>query len=187
LGTHGIETPTTSYFEHNESWKGERILDALRSGKDVALVSDAGTPGISDPGFRLVREARAEGIPVIPIPGPSAAVTALSVSACPLTAFFVGFLPHPARTAPSKIGGGPLYRFYESPVRIREPWRPVVRVRDREGLLPQPPLHEEYRRASLVPASCSPLGQVSEALVVAGAGAQVPSRARLLEILSRLD
>src|SRR4030042_5705512 len=55
LRAHGISTPTTSYFEHNERWKGQRILDALRAGHDVALVSDAGTPGISDPGYRLVR------------------------------------------------------------------------------------------------------------------------------------
>jgi precorrin-2 methylase len=85
LRAHGIATPTTSYFEHNEGWKGERILAALRDGRDVALVSDAGTPGISDPGYRLVRDARAEGIPVVPVPGPSAAVAALSVSVgCPV-------------------------------------------------------------------------------------------------------
>src|SRR3970040_112806 len=54
LGAHGIRTPTTSYCEHNERFKGTRILEALRAGRDVALVSDAGTPGISDPGFRLV-------------------------------------------------------------------------------------------------------------------------------------
>ena len=62
LRAHGVKTPTTSYFEHNERFKGVRILEALRSGRDVALVSDAGTPGISDPGYRLVRDARAEGI-----------------------------------------------------------------------------------------------------------------------------
>src|SRR5256885_6566821 len=98
LQAHGIATPTTSFFEHNERWKGERILRALREGRDVALVSDAGTPGISDPGYRLVRDARAEAIPVVPVPGPSAAVSALSVSGLPTDRFlFVGFLP--ARTA----------------------------------------------------------------------------------------
>ena len=65
-------------FEQNERWKGERILAALRSGRSVAVVSDAGTPGVSDPGFRLVRDARAEGLPVLPVPGPSAAVAALT-------------------------------------------------------------------------------------------------------------
>ncbi len=94
LRAHGIPTPTTSYFEHNERWKGERILEALRGGRDVALVSDAGTPGISDPGYRLVRDARAEGLAVVPVPGPSAAVAALSVSGLPTDRFlFVGFLP----------------------------------------------------------------------------------------------
>ena len=56
LATQGIKTATTSFYEHNERWKGERILEQLRAGHDIALVSDAGTPGISDPGFRLVRE-----------------------------------------------------------------------------------------------------------------------------------
>src|SRR5512147_714600 len=94
LRAHGIGTPTTSYFEHNERWKGERILECLRSGHDVAIVSDAGTPGISDPGFRLVREARAQCLPGVPGPGPSAAIAALSVSGLPTDRFlFVGFLP----------------------------------------------------------------------------------------------
>src|SRR5512141_3446734 len=69
LRAHGIATATTSYFEHNERWKGDRILDALREGRCVALVSDAGTPGISDPGYRLVRDARAGSLPVVPVPG----------------------------------------------------------------------------------------------------------------------
>src|SRR5207247_8733352 len=92
LESQAIATPTTSYFEHNERWKGERILEALRAGRDVAIVSDAGTPGISDPGYRLVRDARAEGLPLIPVPGPSGAVAALSVSGLPTDRFlFVGF------------------------------------------------------------------------------------------------
>src|SRR6185295_9766248 len=64
LQANGIATRTTSYFEHNERWKGARILAEIQAGHDVALVSDAGTPGISDPGFRLVREARAAGLRV---------------------------------------------------------------------------------------------------------------------------
>ena len=84
LRAHGITTALTSYFEHNERWKGAQILEALRAGRDVALVSDAGTPGVSDPGYRLVRDARAEGIPVVPVPGPSAAVAA-TTKATPTT------------------------------------------------------------------------------------------------------
>src|SRR5262249_909343 len=74
----GIHVPVTSYFEHNKLVKGPAILRTLQEGTSVALVTDAGTPGISDPGFLLVREARAAGIPVGPVPGPSAVVTPLS-------------------------------------------------------------------------------------------------------------
>src|SRR5207245_643780 len=123
LQAHGIVTPTTSYFEHNERWKGERILEALRGGTDVALVSDAGTPGISDPGYRLVRDARAESLPVVPVPGPSAAVAALSVPGLPTDRFlFVGFLPPRAaarrRALQDLAAVTSTLVFYESPVRV---------------------------------------------------------------------
>ena len=95
LLTHfGIHVPVTSYFEHNKLAKGPAIIKALREGKSVALVTDAGTPGISDPGFLLVREAREAGIPVVPVPGPSAVVAALSAAGIPADSFvFDGFLP----------------------------------------------------------------------------------------------
>jgi 16S rRNA (cytidine1402-2'-O)-methyltransferase len=95
LLTHfGIHVPVTSYFEHNKLAKGPAIVKTLREGKSVALVTDAGTPGISDPGFLLVREARAAGIPVVPVPGPSAVVAALSAAGIPADSFvFDGFLP----------------------------------------------------------------------------------------------
>jgi 16S rRNA (cytidine1402-2'-O)-methyltransferase len=95
LLTHfGIHVPVTSYFEHNKLAKGPAILKTLRDGKSVALVTDAGTPGISDPGFLLVREAREAGIPVVPVPGPSAVVAALSAAGIPADSFvFDGFLP----------------------------------------------------------------------------------------------
>jgi len=94
LNHFNISKPLTSYFDHNQQFKGERILSALVQGKSVALISDAGTPCISDPGYQLVRSAVAEGIPVIPIPGPCAAVTALSASGLPSDCFtFAGFPP----------------------------------------------------------------------------------------------
>jgi 16S rRNA (cytidine1402-2'-O)-methyltransferase len=95
LLTHfGIHVPVTSYFEHNKLAKGPAILQTLREGRSVALVTDAGTPGISDPGFLLVREARTAGIAVVPVPGPSAVVTALSAAGIPADRFvFDGFLP----------------------------------------------------------------------------------------------
>jgi 16S rRNA (cytidine1402-2'-O)-methyltransferase len=157
LRAHAIETPTTSYFEHNERWKGEKILVALRSGRDVALVSDAGTPGLSDPGYRLVRDARAEGIAVVPIPGPSAAVAALSVSGLPTDRFlFVGFLP--ARAAARRKALEALLSvretivFYESPVRVVDALADMAQVLgDREAFLCREAtkMHEEYRRGTL--------------------------------------
>jgi len=89
-----IHVPVTSYFEHNKLAKGEVILGALRDGKSVALVTDAGTPAISDPGFLLVRAAREAGIAVVPVPGPSAVIAALSAAGVPADRFvFDGFLP----------------------------------------------------------------------------------------------
>jgi 16S rRNA (cytidine1402-2'-O)-methyltransferase len=89
-----IHTPTTSYFEHNKLTRGPQILRQLADGRSIALVTDAGTPGISDPGFLLVRDARAAGVPVVPIPGPSAVATALSAAGLPADRFtFDGFLP----------------------------------------------------------------------------------------------
>lgn len=94
LTHYGIHVPVTSYFEHNKIRKGETILRALQDGKSVALVTDAGTPGISDPGFLLVRQARDAAVPVVPVPGPSAVVTALSAAGVPADRFvFDGFLP----------------------------------------------------------------------------------------------
>ncbi len=94
LSRHEIHTPTTSYFEHNKLAKGPQILRQLQEGRSVALVTDAGTPGISDPGFLLVREARAAGVPVVPVPGPSAVVTALSAAGIAADRFvFDGFPP----------------------------------------------------------------------------------------------
>jgi 16S rRNA (cytidine1402-2'-O)-methyltransferase len=94
LLTHfGIHTPLTSYFEHNKLAKLDSILAALEGG-DVALVSDAGTPALSDPGYELVRAALEAGHPVVPIPGPSAVLAALVASGLPTDAFvYLGFLP----------------------------------------------------------------------------------------------
>jgi 16S rRNA (cytidine1402-2'-O)-methyltransferase len=94
LNHFGISKPLTSYFDHNQQIKGERILNALRQGKSVALISDAGTPCISDPGYQLVRDAIAEKIPVIPVPGACAAIAALAGSGMPTDSFtFAGFPP----------------------------------------------------------------------------------------------
>jgi 16S rRNA (cytidine1402-2'-O)-methyltransferase len=89
-----VRVPLTSFFEHNEPTKKDALVKKLLEGHDIALISDAGTPGVSDPGFRLVQRAIEEGIEVIPIPGPSAHVAALVVSGLPTDSFhFFGFLP----------------------------------------------------------------------------------------------
>jgi 16S rRNA (cytidine1402-2'-O)-methyltransferase len=90
----GVESKLIAYHEHNETERVPQLLDELARGKSVALVSDAGTPLISDPGWRLVHAARAGGVAVVPIPGPCAAVAALSVAGLPTAHFvFEGFLP----------------------------------------------------------------------------------------------
>ncbi len=95
LAGYGIERPLVAYHEHNETRQAARLLQALDGGRSVALISDAGTPLVSDPGYRLVKAAVASNIPVVPVPGPSALTAALSASGLPTDAFvFAGF---PAR------------------------------------------------------------------------------------------
>jgi 16S rRNA (cytidine1402-2'-O)-methyltransferase len=195
LGAHGIRVQTTSYFEHNERWKGERILAVLRDGRDVALVSDAGTPGVADPGFRLVREARAEGLAVLPVPGPSAAIAALSVSGLPTDRFyFVGFLP--AKTAARRRDLETLARIgttlivFESPVRIVASLADLADVwGNRQAFLAREmtKLHEEYLSGrllelrDLLTARPSIKGEI--VLVVAGATPAEPEPQESLEVL----
>ena len=91
---YGITTRTLSFHEHNEAARTSELLQRLQRGEDVALVSDAGTPAVSDPGYPLVREAAAAGISVVSVPGPSAVMAALTVSGLPPDRFvFLGFLP----------------------------------------------------------------------------------------------
>ncbi len=125
LDRHKIRARLVSLHEHNERRAAEGILDALREGNDVALVSDAGTPAISDPGSALVARAREEGFRVTPIPGPNAAVAAMSVAGMPETGFlFYGFLPAKPEARRHAIEAlrplpWPLV-FYEAPHRILE-------------------------------------------------------------------
>jgi 16S rRNA (cytidine1402-2'-O)-methyltransferase len=90
----GLRRDLVAYHEHNELEVAEKLAEQIASGKSVAVVSDAGTPALSDPGFRLVRACRRRGLPVVPVPGPSALTAVLSVSGLPTNGFlFVGFLP----------------------------------------------------------------------------------------------
>jgi 16S rRNA (cytidine1402-2'-O)-methyltransferase len=90
----GLRRELVAYHEHNELEAAERLVDQLAAGKSIAVVSDAGTPALSDPGFRLVRACRRRGMPVVPVPGPSALTAVLSASGLPTNGFlYVGFLP----------------------------------------------------------------------------------------------
>jgi 16S rRNA (cytidine1402-2'-O)-methyltransferase len=138
LARHGISTPTTSLHEHNEARKAPGILARLRDGENVALVSDAGTPVISDPGARLIRDAIDAGIRVEPIPGPTAIMAALAVSGLSADTFtFLGFPPTRSndRTAwferVRNIGGTVV--FFEAPHRIH---RTLLELRDHIGDAP---------------------------------------------------
>ena len=125
LAHFGIERPLVALHEHNEDDLAQRIVARLHGGESLALVSDAGTPLVSDPGYRLVRAAREAGIRVSPVPGPSALVAALSVAGLPSDRFaFEGFLPAKAsarRERLSALAGEPrTLIFYESAHRIED-------------------------------------------------------------------
>lgn len=121
----GIQTPLAACHEHNERDQGGRFLARLRAGEDVALISDAGTPLISDPGYHLVRQARAAGFAVVPVPGACALIAALSAAGLPSDRFiFEGFLPAKAagrRARLEQVREEPrTLIFYEAPHRILE-------------------------------------------------------------------
>jgi 16S rRNA (cytidine1402-2'-O)-methyltransferase len=124
LARHAIATPTTSLHEHNEAAKSSALVARLQQGDDIALVSDAGTPTVSDPGGRLIRTAAAAGIKIEPVPGPSAVLTALAASGLPADTFaFLGFPPTRSSDrkrwfARAKSLGGTVV-FFEAPHRIR--------------------------------------------------------------------
>jgi 16S rRNA (cytidine1402-2'-O)-methyltransferase len=141
LKHYDIHTPLTSYFEGNELKKKEFILSKLKHGDRIALVSDAGTPGISDPGFRLIQLAIENQIPVVPIPGPSALISALSIAGLPTDAFlFKGFLPHKSKKRQDLLKQLKEVRetliFYESPHRLAETLKDILEtLGDREMVL----------------------------------------------------
>jgi len=157
-----IAKPTVSYHDHNERKRAAELVEALKAGERIALVSDAGTPAVSDPGAWLVREAIAAGVAVIPIPGANAAVSALVASGLSASSFaFLGFLPEKAgarRTFLEKLAAEPrdlasTLIFYEAPHRILETladiekvWGPRTRAVVARELTK---IHEEFVRGSV--------------------------------------
>lgn len=128
-----IKTPLTSYFEHNKIKKGESLLKDLQEGRDVALVTDAGTPGISDPGYYLIRLAKQNNIPMTVVPGATALIAALSLSGLPCHNFiFEGFLPVKSAARRKKLekfnAEERTVIFYESPHRITKVLKDIDEV-----------------------------------------------------------
>lgn len=152
----GISKPAVSYHEHNEQARAAELIERLEAGATIALVSDAGTPLVSDPGYRVVRAAIDAGIPVVPIPGPSAALTALSASGLATDSFrFCGFFP-PKTSQRRKLledlrAEQTTLVFYEAPHRVVETLRDIEEV-----MGPRPvvvareltKLHEEFLRGT---------------------------------------
>jgi 16S rRNA (cytidine1402-2'-O)-methyltransferase len=157
LNHYDITTKTTSYHEHNEQQRTAELVQRLKEGSDVAVVSDAGTPSISDPGYRLVRAAIENEIPVVPVPGPSALIAALIAAGLPTDEFFfAGFLParsnaRRARLSELQAVPGTLI-FYEAPHRLGATLTDAYEILgEREAVVAREltKLHEEIRRGRL--------------------------------------
>ncbi len=157
LTHYGINTPTISYHEHNERERAAKLLARLQEGSGIAIVSDAGTPGINDPGFRLVRLAIKNGLPVIPVPGPSALITALVSSGLPTDEFFFGgFLPAKTNARRSRLAElrslPATLIFYEAPHRIAAALKDAHEILgQREAVVAREltKMHEEFVRGPL--------------------------------------
>jgi 16S rRNA (cytidine1402-2'-O)-methyltransferase len=156
LQTLGIRAPLVSFFEGNELRRIPELLDALRGGRDVALVTDGGMPGISDPGYRLVAACVAEGIPVDVAPGPSAAVAALVISGLPTDRFvFEGFLPRSGRARAVRLQAlaeePRTAVLFESPRRVAATLRDFLEAGDRRVAVVREltKLHQEVLRGLL--------------------------------------
>jgi len=157
LSHYGIDTPMISCHEHNEDRTADKLIPLLKQHQDIALISDAGTPCISDPGYRLVAAVLAHEIPVVPIPGCSAVIAGLSVAGLPTDRFlFAGFLPRKAgklAQAIQALSAQPATLvFYESPKRIRPlALKLLAELGDRQACLAREitKLHETFLRGPL--------------------------------------
>jgi len=197
----GIETPVISYYEQNEAARAAELVARMERGESVALVSDAGTPLISDPGYRLVRLALDRGLSVVPIPGPSALATALSASGLATDTFrFGGFLPPKSARRRAELArwvdSPDTLIYYEAPHRIVETLADVLEVfgPDRAVVVAREltKLHEEFTRgaASSVWRNYSQResikGEITLLIGKREAAAEAPPREQLREDVERL-
>ena len=196
LAHYDIHTPMTSYHEHNKEEKGTELIERLRAGATVVCVSDAGLPGIADPGGDLARRAIAEGIPVTPLPGANAALSALICAGLPLEGFtFVGFLPRKEKKRREVLVRVAAYPetliFYEAPHRLRETLAALAATlgAERQACAAREltKKFEEFRRTTLGDLIAhyrehEPRGEF--VLIVAGADENVASTADAVEEMS---
>jgi 16S rRNA (cytidine1402-2'-O)-methyltransferase len=208
LLTHfAIATPTVSYHDHNARTRAPELVARLEAGESVALVSDAGTPTISDPGYRLISAAGERGIPVVPVPGASAAVAALSASGLASDTFlFAGFPPSKSEARRERLaelaGERATLVFYEAPHRVADTLGDMAEIfGDRRCVVAREltKLHEEFLRGSLseVAAALAPERRRGEfVILVSGAPERAaavdsPVAARVAELeaagLARMD
>lgn len=202
LNRFGINTKTISYHEHNERERAEELVDAVKSGSDIAVVSDAGTPGVSDPGFRLVQAAAANGVRVVPIPGPSALVSGLIASGLPTASFFFGgFLPPRANARRARLQElatlSTTLVFYEAPHRIAATLSDAAEVLgERHAVVAREltKLHEEIARGSLSELaekfSAAEKARGEMVLIIDGTSAQTATKtsaASLAELVATLE
>ena len=198
LDHYRITTPLSSYHEHNEAKETPRLVTRLRAGDSIALISDAGTPLISDPGSRLVSAALAAGVPVVPIPGPSSVMAALVASGMPLDRFaFYGFLPRKGRERTELleeiVGSRSTVVLFEAPNRVGATLEALVQAGAGERaaavareLTKQ---FEEFKRGTVgelatLYSKADPKGEV--VLVVSGAEAPAVSEAELNDAARKL-
>jgi 16S rRNA (cytidine1402-2'-O)-methyltransferase len=157
LQHYGITTRTISYHEHNEQQRTNELLELLKKGDDIALVSDAGTPTVSDPGFRIIQAVAENDLNVVPVPGPSALIAALTVAGLPADEFlFVGFLPAKAMARKNKLRQLAAVEatliFYEAPHRLAATLKDAAAVLgDRAAVVAREltKLHEQIKRGRL--------------------------------------
>ena len=157
MAHHGIDGTLTSYHEHNEQERTPQLIRRLQNGHSLALVSNAGTPSVSDPGFRLIKASLQTGIRVVPIPGASAAITALSGSGLPTDTFvFVGFLPKKKKRRTDQLRKlaeeSRTLIFYEAPHRLENLIQElIVLFGDRPAVLAREmtKIHEEFLHGNL--------------------------------------
>jgi 16S rRNA (cytidine1402-2'-O)-methyltransferase len=157
LNHYGISTSLTSYHEHNEKEKAQTLVDRIKNGANIALVSDAGTPAIADPGFRLVAAAIAAGVQIVPLPGAAALATVLSASGLPTDRFlFEGFLPAKKTARKAKLQAlreeTATLVFYEAPHRLLDTLNDLRQLLgDRQLVLAREvsKVHEEFLRGTV--------------------------------------